>query len=72
VLAQVTPLHYGLLLFTQAAPPGARLAAAYRGPATLRVWPTRARDGQTPGVRINDSRRRPATVGVTIGANRSG
>jgi hypothetical protein len=63
--AQVKPLYYGLLMFAQAAPPGARLLpAAYRGPATLRVWSTRARDGRTRVVLINDSRRRSVTVAV--------
>lgn len=63
--AQVKPLYYGLLMFAQAAPPGARLLpAAYRGPATLRVWSTRGRDGRTRVVLINDSRRRSVTVAV--------
>jgi hypothetical protein len=63
--AEVKPLYYGLLMFAQATPPGARLLpAVYRGPATLRVWSTRARDGRTRVVLINDSRRRPATVAV--------
>jgi hypothetical protein len=66
--AQVKPLYYGLLMFAQAAPPGARLLpAAYRGPATLRVWSTRARDGRTRVVLINDSRRRFVTVAVRPG-----
>jgi hypothetical protein len=63
--AEVRPLYYGLLMFAQAAPPGARLlAAAYRGPATLRVWSTRSRDGQVRVVLINDSRARSVTVAV--------
>ena len=77
--AQVKPLYYGLLMFAQASPPGARLLpAAYRGPATLRVWSTRARDGRTRVVLINDSRRRSVTVAVrppgeatTTGATRA-
>ena len=41
--AQVKPMYYGLLMFSEAAPPGARLLpAAYRAPATLRIWATRA------------------------------
>ncbi|MFZ1994128.1 MAG: glycosyl hydrolase family 79 C-terminal domain-containing protein [Solirubrobacteraceae bacterium] len=63
--AQVRPMYYGLLLFAQAAPPGARLLpVAYRAPATLRVWSTRARDGRTRVALINDSRRRAVTVAV--------
>jgi hypothetical protein len=63
--AQVRPMYYGLLMFGQAAPPGARLlTTAYRAPATLRVWSTRARDGRLRVVLINASRRRPATVAI--------
>ncbi len=63
--AQVRPLYYGLLMFTEAAPPGARLLpVAYRAPATLRVWSTRAHDGRVRVVLINDSLRQPETVAV--------
>ena len=43
---RVAPLYYGLLLFAQAAPAGARIldVAGDRDPA-LRVWATRASDG---------------------------
>ena len=65
--AQVRPMYYGLLLFAEAAPPGARLLpAAYRAPATLRIWATRAPDGRMRVVLINDSRRRSATVAVRL------
>jgi hypothetical protein len=63
--AEVRPLYYGLLMFAQAAPPGARLLpVAHQGPATLRAWSTRSPDGQVRVVLINDSRRRSATVAV--------
>jgi hypothetical protein len=63
--AQVKPMYYGLLMFTEAAPPGARLLpTTYRAPAALRIWSTRARDGRVRVVLINDSRRRSATVEV--------
>jgi hypothetical protein len=63
--AEVRPLYYGLLMFAQAAPPGARLLpAAHGGPTTLRVWATRSRAGQVRVVLINDSRRRSLTVAV--------
>ena len=56
--AQVTPLYYGLLMFTRAAPPGSRLLATmFRAPATLRVWATKAPTGQLHVVLINDSHR---------------
>lgn len=63
--ARVRPMYYGLLMFGQAAPPGARLlATAYRAPATLRIWATRARDGLVRIVLLNASRRRRATVAI--------
>jgi hypothetical protein len=63
--AEVRPLYYGLLMFAQAAPPGARLLpAADSGPATLHVWSTRSPDGQVRVVLINDSRARAVTVAV--------
>ena len=65
--AQVKPMYYGLLMFGEAAPPGARLLpAAYRAPATLRIWATRAPDGRVRIVLINDSRRRSVTVAVHL------
>ena len=65
--AQVKPMYYGLLMFSEAAPPGARLLpAAYRAPATLRIWSTRAPDGRVRIVLINDSRRRSVTVAVHL------
>jgi hypothetical protein len=63
--AQVRPMYYGLLMFAQAAPPGARLLLVdSAGPATLHVWSTRARDGRVRVMLINDSRRRSLTVAV--------
>lgn len=63
--ARVRPLYYGLLMFTEAAPPGSRLLpTTYRAPSTLRIWSTRAPDGRVRVVLINDSRRRPTTVVV--------
>ena len=71
--AAVRPLYYGLLMFAQAAPPGARLLpVAHQGPATLRVWSTRGPDGQVRVVLINDSRRRPVTVAVQLPATGAG
>jgi hypothetical protein len=73
--AQVRPMYYGLLMFGQAAPPGARLLpTAYRAPPTLRIWSTRARGGRVRVVLINDSLRRPATVAIRppAGAARAG
>ncbi len=52
--ASVAPEYYGLLMFAQAAPPGSRLeqVSGPRGP--LRAWATRAADGTTRVVVIND------------------
>lgn len=64
--ARVMPMYYGLLMFTRAAPPGARLArVAYRAPSTLRVWATRS-DGRTALVAINDSRRHAVTIAARL------
>jgi hypothetical protein len=66
--AQVKPMYYGLLMFAEAAPPGARLLpAVYRAPATLRIWSTRAPGGRVRIVLINDSGRRSVTVAVHLG-----
>ncbi len=76
--AYVAPQYYGLLLFAQAAPPGSRLqSVAGTGHATpsdgtrrgsigspIRAWATRARDGRTRVVLINDDTRHARTVVV--------
>jgi hypothetical protein len=52
--AAVAPEYYGLLMFTQAAPPGSqllRVAGVHTGPA--KIWATRASDGQIRVVLIN-------------------
>ena len=49
------PEYYGLLMFAQAAPPGARLLSVTRtGSAEVRAWATRAPDGRIRLVLIND------------------
>ena len=53
--ADVRPEYYGLLLFAQAAPPGSHLLSVSRTSTSLRAWATRARDGRTRVVLINDS-----------------
>jgi hypothetical protein len=58
-LATVHPEYYGLLLFAQAAPPGARLlSTTTRGGPAVRVWATRAPNGAVHVVLINDDLRR--------------
>jgi hypothetical protein len=51
----VAPEYYGLILFTRAAPPGARLLRTSGGRGTLRVWATRARDRTVRIVLINEA-----------------
>ncbi len=55
LVAQVRPEYYGLLMFTQAAPPGSRLVrTAVRGASAVRAWATRANGGTVRVVLIND------------------
>ena len=67
--ANVAPLYYGLLAFTQAAPAGARLlnVSAPSDP-TLRVWATRAPDHRVRVVLINTSAERSRQVVLTLPA----
>ncbi len=60
---RVSPEYYGLLMFTEAMPPGARLLRIYE-PATdpLRSWATLADDGTLRVVLINDSLTNSRTV----------
>jgi hypothetical protein len=52
--ALVEPEYYGLLMFSQAAPPGARLLHTAGGNEAVRVWATRDAGGSTRVVLIND------------------
>jgi hypothetical protein len=52
--AFVEPEYYGLLMFSQAAPPGARLLRTTGGTADVRVWATRDPRGSIRVVLIND------------------
>jgi Glycosyl hydrolase family 79 C-terminal beta domain len=66
--AQVRPVYYGLQLFAQAAPAGARLLSVARGGADsgLSVWGTRAPDHQVRVVLINKSQTRGKTVTLRL------
>jgi hypothetical protein len=67
---EVQPVYYGLQLFAQAAPAGARLLAA-SGPTArtgLSVWGTRAADGVERVVLINESPTRSRTVSLDMAA----
>ncbi len=52
--AFVEPEYYGLLMFSQAAPPGSRLLRTAGGTADVRVWATRDARGSIRVVLIND------------------
>ena len=66
--AQVRPVYYGLELFAQAAPAGARLLALSRhgADAGLSAWATRAPDHRLRVVLINKSQTRRKTVTVRL------
>ncbi len=65
--AFVRPEYYGLLMFAQAAPPGARLLSVARtGNAEVRAWATRAPDGRIRLVLINDDVWRSHVVSVRL------
>ena len=65
--AFVRPEYYGLLMFAQAAPPGARLLSMTRtGSPEVRAWATRAPDGRIRLVLINDDVRHSHVVSVRL------
>jgi len=51
--AFVHPEYYGLLMFSQAFPPGARLLPVHAPGGAVKVWATRGADGVTRVVAIN-------------------
>lgn len=51
--AFVHPEYYGLLMFSQAYPPGARLLPVHAAAGPVKVWATRGADGVTRVVAIN-------------------
>jgi hypothetical protein len=63
----VDPLYYGMLMFAQAAPPGSHLLSISGSvPERIRVWATRAANGQTRIVLINDGSRRGRSIKLDI------
>jgi hypothetical protein len=62
-LGSVRPQYYGLLMFAQAAPAGARLLRIAGAPSgRLRTWATLGRDGRIRVLLINDSLTSASTV----------
>lgn len=69
--AVVAPEYYGLEMFAQAAPPGARLLDVSGSPGSVRAWATRAPNGTVHVVLINEDTARRRTLAVRIpGAHR--
>jgi hypothetical protein len=62
----VAPEYYGLLMFAQAAPPGARLLRWTGSLGSVRAWATRAPGGAIHVVLINDDIGQSRTVAVRI------
>jgi Glycosyl hydrolase family 79 C-terminal beta domain len=64
--AFVHPEYYGMLLFAQAFPPGARLLPVSSPAGPVKVWATAGRDGRTRVVLINKDPTTPATVQLSL------
>ena len=64
--ATVHPLYYGLMMFAQAFPPGARLLPVDAPTGPVKAWATLARDGLTRIVLINKDPTHPAVVNVQL------
>jgi Glycosyl hydrolase family 79 C-terminal beta domain/Glycosyl hydrolase family 30 beta sandwich domain len=62
----VSPEYYGLEMFAQAAPPGARLLSLSGSLGNVRTWATRAPDGTVHVVLINEDTARSRAVTVRI------
>jgi Glycosyl hydrolase family 79 C-terminal beta domain len=65
--AEVAPEYYGLLMFAQAAPPGSRLVRIGGSGGPVKIWATRAPDGQVRIVMINKDVARPHVVKLQPG-----
>jgi len=62
----VAPEYYGLLMFAQAAPPGAHLLHTSGALGNVRAWATSAPDGTVHVVLINDYTAQSRTIAVRI------
>jgi len=59
-------VYYGMLMFAQAFPPGARLLPVTAPSSTVKVWATSAPDGRTRVVLINKDLSTSAVVQLQI------
>jgi hypothetical protein len=64
--SHVHPQYYGMMMFAQAAPAGARLLRIAGGRGALRAWATRAASGAVRVVVINDAVRGAREVTVRL------
>jgi len=66
--AYVAPEYYGVLMFSEAAPPGSRLLqiSGVSGTGTVRAWATRTPDGEVNVVLINDATGHPQDLTVQV------
>jgi hypothetical protein len=71
-VARVHPQYYGMMLFAQAAPAGARLLRVSGAAGALRVWATRASDGRVRVILINDDTGGARAVSLHIPAGNGG
>ena len=62
----VAPEYYGLLMFAQAVPPGARLVSVSGASGSLKAWATRAPDGSVHVVLINEDTAASRTLAVRV------
>jgi glycosyl hydrolase family 79 len=62
----VSPEYYGLDMFAQAVPPGARLLRVSGSLGDVKAWATRAPDGTIHVVLINEYTAQPSTAAVRI------
>lgn len=66
-LGRVEPEYYGIVMFTQAAPPGSRLLALSGSQGSeVRTWAARAPDGRVRVVLINVGSRQTQYIGLRI------
>jgi len=66
--AYVAPEYYGVMMFSQAAPPGSQLlkVSGVSDTGTVRAWATLTPRGQTKVVLINDALNHPQTLTVSL------
>jgi hypothetical protein len=67
----VAPEYYGLLMFAEAAPRGARILPVAGTSSTLRVWSTKTSSGRVRVLFINDDTAHPQTVTLHVGTGQA-